>query len=146
MVRENQADFDFNCCSFRCLSCQRHFSSASHLLQHCQHASCHGNSWCERCRWLFVSPQALMDHKACSVNHWLCQFCTFDFASIDERHEHTADHHLFCTHCQDYFDDYQEHREDCHNRCSICANEFRTPNELRMVMSMPLSPRTVLLS
>ena len=124
----NDADQYYYCCP-----CQRQFSSEHSLLQHCRQAGVHAGEWCERCNWLFVSPDARNKHVQDSIHHWACSRCSYDALSSDGLREHKKIAHLICPDYNGIFIDWQVHREETHFQCHQCTSEFANENERLMV-------------
>lgn len=116
---------------------------ASHLIP----VSCparNGDTWCERCKRVFVSEAARDDHLRHSDSHnirWCCPLRP-DYELRAELSSHMADAHHWCQPCDALFATEtrlkQHHIEGCH-MCEEYERYFNNENDLRMV-----SPRSSL--
>jgi len=139
MVRLNQIIFAAESQYFVCQSCNdRAFGSEMGLLEHCRYASYHRDEWCERCKWLFVSPAAHNAHLRHSHRHWLCDTCSVDESSRQDLMRHMESSHSFCMDCGVTYGSYQNHRIHYHHRCTECEREFGNENEKTMHMKVHL--------
>ena len=131
MVRDNQITI-YNG-EYVCEACDREFTTEHGLFQHCRNARVHEGEWCERCEWLFVSPQAKLSHVQASLSHWVCSLCGVDEYEEDDLTTHQVNYHYYCRDCNCNFNSYRAHRIAYHNRCQKCDREFGSSNELVMV-------------
>lgn len=117
-----------------CISCNgRDFDSEQALLQHCRNARCHQGEWCERCKWLFVSPTAREQHIRNSHRHWVCLECRVDELDRADLQAHMEVVHSICYDCQRSFTDIEQHRLEEHYQCRTCKEQFQDENQVLMV-------------
>ncbi|OAG40909.1 hypothetical protein AYO21_04751 [Fonsecaea monophora] len=103
MVRENQLVSKPENNDSYCRPCDRVFISLDGGLNHCRNADAHRGEWCERCKWLFVSPQACQYHVDNSHRHNVCVPCDLDFGTAALLRSHDVEVHNMCAECGKYF-------------------------------------------
>lgn len=83
MPRENQIVIIQDTQHYACTPCSREFNSKNSLLQHSRDSSDHRSTWCDRCEWLFIDPDARQRHLEDSSRHWICKPCDEDKVNKD---------------------------------------------------------------
>ena len=123
---------------FACLHCgDRRFKDLNGLYDHCRNAGTHSREWCEKCKRLFASEQALQQHKSSSSDHNECRFCGIDVSSSRTLRHHEWESHQYCRHCNAHFESVSvapaDHEEMRHFVCWDCDKQCNSYHNLRQV-------------
>lgn len=121
-----------------CSKCDRHFTSWSTFGQHLQNSSMH--QWCRRCSRAFNTQLALHQHFHYSSNHHICFHCDEwpDFAEDINLQQHLEGYHDIYDGLSNSSGSYIESDRKPYYVCDDCGIGFPSPNNLKMVCTIPL--------